>query len=99
MRRDGRKHIIKFFKEDIQNNPKRFIAEFIGLITGIGATTVLAYTMPDPNLLVAYIMWEISALCLIYGGISRGSVGLTFLYILYFVIDAIGLYKMLTIPA
>lgn len=99
MRRDVRNHIIKFFKEDIKNNPKRFIAEFLGLVMGIGATTVLAYTMPDPNLLVAYIMWEVSALCLIYGGVSRGSVGLTLLYVLYFLIDAIGLYKLLTIPA
>ena len=98
MRRDGRKHIIKFFKQDIKNNPKRFIAEFIGLVMGIGATTVLAYTMPTPNLLVAYLMWEVSAICLMYGGISRGSVGLTLLYTLYFIIDAIGLYKLLTIP-
>jgi hypothetical protein len=99
MRIDRRKHIIKFFKEDLRTNFKRFIAEFIGLIMGIGATTILAFTMPNPNLLVAYIMWEVSALCLIYGGISRGSVGLTLLYVLYFIIDAIGLYKLLTIPA
>ena len=99
MRIDRRKHIIKFFKEDLRTNFKRFIAEFIGLIMGIGATTILAFTMHNPNLLVAYIMWEVSALCLIYGGISRGSVGLTLLYVLYFIIDAIGLYKLLTIPA
>ena len=48
--------------------------------------------MPTPNLLLAYSMWEVSALCLIYGAISRGSVGLTLLYGLYFIIDGIGLY-------
>jgi len=99
MRRDGRKHIIKFFKEDFKGNPKRFVAELVGLVLGIGATIVMAVTMPTPNLFVSYIMWELSALCLVYGGISRGSVGLTLLYCLYFIIDGIGLIRYLTIPA
>jgi len=98
MKRDIRHGLIRFFREDFQNNKTRFFAEFLGLILGIGATIVMAVTMPTPNLLVSYVMWELSALCLIYGGISRGSVGLTLLYILYFTIDGIGLYRYLTIP-
>lgn len=82
-------------REDLQTNPKRFVAELLGLILGIGATIIMAATMPDPDLLVAYLMWEVSAMFLIYGAISRGSVGLTALYILYFMVDGIGLMRYL----
>ena len=89
--------MIRFFKEDWKKNKTRLVLEVIGLILGIGATTVMAVTMPTPNLLLAYLMWEVSALCLIYGAISRGSVGLTLLYGLYFIIDGIGLLRYLAI--
>tara|TARA_B100000941_G_scaffold229689_1_gene172065 strand:+ start:2104 stop:2403 length:300 start_codon:yes stop_codon:yes gene_type:complete len=97
MKSSFRKYLIRFFKEDWKKNKTRLVLEVIGLILGIGATTVMAVTMPTPNLLLAYLMWEVSALCLIYGAISRGSVGLTLLYGLYFIIDGIGLLRYLAI--
>jgi len=99
MKRENiRQHLIRFFREDWKSNKKRFIAEIAGLILGIGATIVMAATMPTPNLLVSYIMWELSAMCLIYGAMSRKSFGLTLLYVLYFTIDGVGLIRLLTIP-
>ena len=89
--------LFHFSKEDWKRNKTRLLLEVIGLVLGIGATTVMAVTMPTPNLLLAYSMWEVSALCLIYGAISRGSVGLTLLYGLYFIIDGIGLLRYLAI--
>lgn len=80
--------------EDYNANRLRFFVELVGLILGIGATTVMATTMPDPNLFVSYVMWEMSACCLIYGALTRGSVGLTLLYSLYFTIDGIGLFRL-----
>ena len=97
MKSSFRKYLIRFLKEDLKRNKTRFFLEFIGIVLGIGATTVMAITMPNPNLLIAYSMWEVSALCLIYGAISRGSVGLTLLYGLYFTIDGIGLLRYLAI--
>jgi len=90
-----RQHLFRFLKDDFRNNRKRFFAETIGLIFGLGATTVLALTMPNPNLLVAYLMWEVSAVCLIYGALSRGSSGLLLLYSCYFIIDGFGLARLL----
>ena len=90
-----RQHLFRFLKDDFKNSKIRFIAETIGLIFGLGATSILALTMPEPNLLAAYIMWEISAVCLIYGAWSRGATGLLLLYSCYFVIDAFGLAKLL----
>jgi len=90
-----RHHLLRFLKDDFKNNRKRFFAESFGLIFGLGATSILALTMPDPNLLVAYLMWEVSALCLIYGAWSRGSSGLLLLYSCYFIIDGFGLARLL----
>ena len=92
-----RQHLFRFLKDDFRKNKIRFFAETIRLIFGLSATSILALTMPDPNLLAAYIMWEISATCLIYGAWSRGSTGLLLLYSCYFVIDAFGLARLLEI--
>ena len=90
-----RHYLLRFLKDDFKNNRKRFFAEAFGLIFGLGATSILALTMPDPNLLVAYLMWEVSAICLIYGAWSRGSSGLLLLYSCYFIIDGFGLARLL----
>jgi hypothetical protein len=90
-----RKHLFRFMIKDYSENRTRFFIELLGLVLGIGATTVMASTMPSPNLFVSYIMWEMSACCLIYGALSRGSVGLTLLYSLYFTIDGIGLFRLI----
>ena len=92
-----RQHLFRFLKDDFRNNKIRFFAEAVGLIFGLSATITLALTMPDANLLAAYIMWEISATCLIYGAWSRGSTGLLLLYSCYFIIDAFGLARLLEI--
>jgi hypothetical protein len=90
-----RQYLIRWLKKDYVENRPRFFAELLGLILGIGATTVMAFTMPQPNLFISYCMWEMSAVCLIFGAVSRGSVGLTLLYVLYFTIDGFGLIRLL----
>ena len=97
MMKDSKRYLVRFLQDDLKNSPMRFCAEILAMVFGIGATTVMAVTMPDPNIFVAYIMWEISAVCLFYGAVSRGSVGVSIMAALYFTIEGIGLLRYLGI--
>ena len=85
----------KWVSEDYQSNNIRFCLEVLAWALSIGCSLVMAFTVPNPPLLLLYPVWILG--CAIYAGcaLSRGSFGMLANYILLTTIDAIGLIRML----
>ncbi len=85
----------KWICEDYASNRIRFCLEVLAWAMSIGCSLVMAFTVPNPPLLVLYPVWILG--CAIYSGCaySRGSFGMLANYLLLTTIDAIGLIRML----
>ncbi len=88
--------IWKWIKNDFNSYPFRFAAELFAWVISIGCSVIMAFTVPDPPLMVLYPMW-ISA-CAIYAwaAYTRKSFGMLANYVLLTTIDTIGLARMIS---
>ena len=95
MARIGRKSTLEWIKEDYKNNPVRFCAEVIGMISNLTASMILMWNSQNQPMFIAYIFFLIATVFLIYGAWSRRSFGFTVMYLIYLGIDGIGFVKTL----
>ena len=88
--------IFKWAKRDYEEWPLRFGIEILAWAISIGCSITMAFTVPNPPLIVLYPIW-ISG-CAMYGWAAwtRGSFGMVANYLLLVSIDFIGLVNMLT---
>jgi hypothetical protein len=82
-----------FIAADWRAHKVRVCAEVTGMMLSLLVAMVIAFTTPNPPLLLCYILWEIASMLLVSAAVSRRSLGLTVLYAGFLVIDCIGLIR------
>ena len=87
--------VAKFVEEDWTSNPVRFILELIAWALSIGASVVMALTVPNPPLLMIYIFWVIGCGLYAWCALTRGSFGMLANYLLLTAIDTYGLIQLI----
>ncbi len=86
---------IRWIKDDWNSNPFRFIVELLAWAISIGCSIAMAFTVPNPPLLILYPIWILG--CAMYGwaAYTRKSFGMLANYVLLTTIDTIGLVRMI----
>lgn len=87
--------VAKFVEEDWKSNPVRFILELIAWALSISASVVMALTVPNPPLLIVYILWVVGCGLYSWCALTRGSFGMLANYLLLTAIDTYGLIAIL----
>jgi len=88
--------IFQWIKEDLKSNHVRFTLEVVAWALSIGCSLIMAFTVPNPPLLLLYPLWITG--CAIYSwcAFSRRSFGMLANYLLLTAIDTIGLVRIIT---
>jgi hypothetical protein len=88
-------NLFDWIRDDWRSNRFRFIVELLAWAISIGCSITMAFTVPNPPLLVLYPIWILG--CAMYGwaAYTRKSFGMLANYILLTTIDTIGLIRML----
>jgi hypothetical protein len=95
MARYNRRKVMEWIQEDYRSHPMRFIAEITGMISNLLASTILMWYSPHPPMFAAYIFFLIASALLMTCALSRKSVGISLMYLLYLGIDGVGFLKTL----
>ena len=84
-----------WIKDDWKSNSFRFVVEVVAWAISIGCSITMAFTVPNPPLLILYPIWILG--CAMYGWASytRKSFGMLANYLLLVTIDTVGLIRML----
>lgn len=82
-----------FIAADWRAHKYRVCAEVTGMLLSLLVAIVIAFTTPNPPLLLCYVLWEMASMLLVSAAVSRRSLGLTVLYGGFLVIDCIGLIR------
>ena len=87
--------IYRWAERDYREWPVRFYIEVLAWAISIGNSLVMAFTVPNPPLIVLYPIWIVG--CAMYGWAAwtRGSFGMLANYILLVTIDSVGLARMI----
>ena len=89
-------NIFKWIHDDYRTHPVRFSVELLAWAISIGCSITMAFTVPNPPLLLLYPIWI--AGCAMYGwaAYTRKSFGMLANYVLLTTIDTIGLLRMIS---
>jgi hypothetical protein len=87
--------ILQWIKDDFYSHRIRFSIELLAWAISIGCAIVMAFTVPDPPLLVLYPIWIAGCAMYAWAAWTRRSFGMLANYILLTTIDAIGLARLL----
>ena len=88
--------IFTWIKDDWTSNRIRFVVELLAWALSIGCAIAMAFTVPNPPLLILYPVWITGCAMYAWAAWSRKSFGMLANYILLTTIDTIGLVRMLT---
>jgi len=87
--------IFQWIKDDYKTNRTRFAVEVVAWAISIGCSITMAFTVPNPPLLVLYPIWITGCALYAWASWTRGSFGMLANYILLTTIDTIGLIRMI----
>ena len=89
-------NIIEWIKDDYTTYPVRFVVEITAWAISIACSIVMAFTVPNPPLIILYPIWICG--CAMYGwaAYTRKSFGMIANYTLLVTIDSIGLIRMIS---
>jgi hypothetical protein len=85
----------KWINDDYRNHPVRFCIELLAWFISIGCSITMAFTVPNPPLLLLYPIWISGCALYAWAAFTRKSFGMLANYILLTTIDTIGLIRML----
>jgi hypothetical protein len=85
-----------WIKYDLNSNRFRFVIELVAWAISIGCSITMAFTVPNPPLLVLYPFWIVGCAMYAWAAWTRRSFGMLVNYLLLTSIDSIGLVRMLT---
>lgn len=88
---------MSFIQHDWRTHKVRLCAETLGMAISLVVALIIMMTTPFPPMLLCYLLWEFASALLLGASISRGSVGFSFLYAGFLVIDFVGLLRTLLI--
>ena len=86
---------LKFILTDFKSNPLRFVIEVVAWSLSIAASAIMALTVPNPPLLLIYILWVVGCSLYAWASFTRGSFGMLANYLLLTAIDTYGLIAIL----
>ena len=87
--------VLKFILTDFKSNPLRFVIEVVAWSLSIAASAIMALTVPNPPLLLIYILWVVGCSLYAWASFTRGSFGMLANYLLLTAIDTYGLIAIL----
>jgi hypothetical protein len=85
--------MIEYIRADYKSHKLRMLAECVGMVLSVAVALLLAVTTPNPPMLYAYIGWNLASSLLMTCSFHRGSVGLGTMYLVFLVIDTVGLVR------
>ena len=89
------KPTLEWIKDDWNSSPFRFIIELLAWAISIGCSIAMAFTVPNPPLLVLYPIWILGCAMYAWAAYTRKSFGMLANYLLLVTIDVIGLGRMI----
>ena len=95
MRNEFLQNIWAWIKADWNSHPFRFFIEILAWAISIGCSIAMAFTVPNPPLLVLYPIWIVGCIMYCWAAWTRRSSGMVANYLLLSTIDTIGLIRML----
>jgi hypothetical protein len=87
---------LNWIRDDWSSNHVRFVIELFAWAISIGCSITMAFTVPNPPLLVLYPIWILGCAMYAWASWTRQSFGMLANYILLTTIDTIGLIRMVT---
>ena len=85
----------EWIRDDWKSNKFRFVVEVLAWAISVGCSVVMAFTVPNPPLLVLYPVWILGCAMYAWASYTRKSFGMLANYILLTTIDTYGLIRML----
>ena len=85
----------EWIKNDWYSNRFRFIIELLAWAISIGCSITMAFTVPNPPLLVLYPIWILGCVMYAWASFTRKSFGMLANYLLLVSIDTVGLLRMI----
>jgi hypothetical protein len=85
----------EWIRDDWKSNKFRFVVEVLAWAISVGCSVVMAFTVPNPPLLILYPVWILGCAMYAWASYTRKSFGMLANYILLTTIDTIGLLRML----
>ena len=83
-----------WIRDDFKSNRIRFVIELLAWAISIGCSITMAFTVPNPPLLVLYPLWIFGCAMYAWASYTRKSFGMLANYMLLVTIDSIGLIRM-----
>jgi hypothetical protein len=87
--------LFDWIRDDWKSNRFRFIVELLAWAISIGCSVTMAFTVPNPPLLILYPVWITGCALYAWAAFTRKSFGMLANYILLTTVDTIGLIRML----
>ena len=88
-------NLFEWIKDDWKSYPVRFINELLAWGISIGCSLTMALTVPNPPLLILYLIWIAGCSMYAWAAYTRKSFGMLANYLLLVAIDSVGLMRML----
>lgn len=88
--------VFNWILDDYRSNRFRFFVEVIAWMISIGCSLLMALTVPNPPLLLLYVLWILGCAMYAWAAWTRSSFGMLANYLLLTVIDTIGLVRVLS---
>jgi len=86
---------LEWIRDDYRSNPFRFFVELVAWAISIGCSITMAFTVPNPPLIILYPIWISGCAMYAWSAYTRQSFGMLANYILLVSIDSVGLIRML----
>jgi len=87
--------LFDWIRDDWISNRFRFIVELLAWAISVGCSVTMAFTVPNPPLLILYPVWITGCALYAWAAFTRKSFGMLANYILLTTVDTIGLIRML----
>ena len=84
-----------WIQDDFKSNRIRFVIELLAWAISIGCSITMAFTVPNPPLLVLYPLWIFGCAMYAWASYTRKSFGMLANYLLLTTIDSVGLARMI----
>jgi hypothetical protein len=89
------KGIFDWIREDYRSNRFRFVVEVLAWLISIGCALIMALTVPNPPLLLLYVLWIAGCAMYAWAALTRKCFGMLANYVLLTMIDSVGLVRLL----
>lgn len=87
-------NLLNFFIQSWHESKLLFFIEMFGALTGIIAASLMAFMAPNPPFLLAFILYNVSAILILYISVKKGAPFTALLMVFYLIITTIGIFNL-----